>query len=213
MRYARYLRYEKNIAASDKGGILERWSYGRRLLEDDTATTPAGNLRHGVLAKLVGNAAASGYRISEREIQRRLQCGRTYETEAQIRHAVADLETWHDLAAANFPAAEAEPGAEPFDPRDADEKARDAARELARRSGQHGEQDQLSLFDYFPDDKFTELSTLGELAKYAAEMAELTERYARKDRERAEYLARLIDAVGGDLGKTWEQAQAALDGA
>ena len=56
MRYARYLRYEKNIAASDKGGILERWSYGPRLLEDDTATTPAGNLRHGVLAKLVGNA-------------------------------------------------------------------------------------------------------------------------------------------------------------
>jgi hypothetical protein len=212
MRYARYLRYEKNIAASDKGGVLERWSYGRRLIEDDTATTPAGNFRHGVLAKLVGNAAASGFKLSEREIQRRLQCGRTYETEAQIRHAVADFETWHDLAAAGFPAVEMPEGAEPFDPRDADERARDTARELARRSQQENGAGQLTLFDYFPDDKFTELSTLGELAKYAADMAELTDRYARKDRERAAYLASLIGAVDGDMSKTWEEAQAALDG-
>lgn len=209
MRYARYLRYEKNIAASDTGGILERWSYGRRLLEDDTATTPAGNLKHGVLAKLIGNAGASGYKIHEREIQRRLQCGRTYQTEAQIRHAVSDFETWHDLAAAGFPAVEVSEDAEPFDPRDADEKARDAARILARNAEQ-GNGSQLSLFEYFPDDRFDETATLADLAKYASEMAELTERFAQRDRERFAYLNRLIAAVNGDMAATWAEADEAL---
>jgi hypothetical protein len=213
MRYARYLRYEKNIAASDTGGILERWSCGRRLLEDDTATTPAGNLKHGVLAKLIGNADAAGYKIGEREIQRRIQAARTYPTEAQIRLAIDGFGSWSDLYNAGFPEVDLPANAEPFDPRDADEKARDAARELARRSGQIGDQDQLTLFDYFPDDRFNETSTLAELAKYAAEMAELTERYQRRDEERAAYLACLVAAVNGDMGATWEEAHAALEDA
>lgn len=33
MRYTRYLRIEGHIAASDTGGIVERWRFGRRLLE------------------------------------------------------------------------------------------------------------------------------------------------------------------------------------
>ncbi len=41
----------------------------------------------------------------------------------------------------------------------------------------------------------------------------MTERFARKDRERAEYLASLVDAVDGDMSKTWAEAQAALDAA
>lgn len=207
MRYARYLRLEKYIAASDTGGIIERWKYGRRLLEDDSATTPNGNLKHGVLAKLAAQAAASGYVIAEREIQRRLQCARTYPTETQIRLATDTFRVWSELYNAGFPAVEAVADELPFDPRDADEKARDAARALARRSQESG---QLALF---PDDKFTELSTLGELAKYVDEMAGLTERYAKKDRERAEYLGSLINAVNGDLSRTWAEAAAALDAA
>jgi hypothetical protein len=31
MRYERYRRIENAITASDKGGIWERWRYGRRL--------------------------------------------------------------------------------------------------------------------------------------------------------------------------------------
>jgi hypothetical protein len=69
---------------------------------------------------------------------------------------------------------------------------------------------QLTLFDYFPDDRFDEMATLAELAKYADEMAQLTERYARKDRERAGYLRGLIGAVNGDMSKTWAEADAAL---
>lgn len=211
MRYARYLRLEKYILASDTGAILERWKYGRRLLEDETATTPNGNLRHGVLAKLTGQATARGYKLPEREIQRRLQCARTYPAEAQIRRAIDRFGVWSALYDAAFPPVEAPEDAEPFDPRDADEKARDAARELARRSGQAADDGQLALFEYFPDDKFDEMATLGELAKYAAEMAALTERYARKDRDRADYLRRLIGAVKGDLSKTWAEAHAALE--
>lgn len=212
MRYARYLRLEKYIAASDTGGIIERWKYGRRLIEDDTATTPAGNLKHGVLDRLTTHAAARGYKLHEREIQRRLQCARTYGTEAQIRHAVSDSETWHDLVAAGFPPVELPAGDEPYDPRDADERARDTARILARRAEADSE-DQLALFDYFPDDRFTEISTLAELAKYADEMADLTDRFAQRDRERADYLKRLADAVDGDMSATWEHAQSLLDAA
>ncbi len=213
MKDARFLRYERNIAASDTGGILERWSMGRDLLADTKRITPAGNLKHGVLAELIDKAARRGFKITEREIQRRMACARAYKTEAEIRHAVTDFETWHDLVAAGFPAGEISLDAEAdsFDPRDADEKRRDAARELARRTQEDG--GQLALFDYYPDDKFTELSTLAELAKYADEMAALTERYARKDRERAAYLASLIEAVNGDMSATWERANAALEGA
>jgi hypothetical protein len=78
MSSTRYLQLERHIAASDTGGILERWRYGIRLLDDARRTTPAGNLRHGVLAELVAEARASGYPLSEREIQRRIQCARAY---------------------------------------------------------------------------------------------------------------------------------------
>jgi hypothetical protein len=211
MRYARYLRIEKYIAASDTGGVIERWRYGRRLLEDGTATTPAGNMKHGETAKLIAKAAARGYKIGEQEIQRRLRAARTYETEAQIRELLTDFATWDEVARAGFPAVEALADAEPYDPRDADERARDTARSLLRRA--EGDDAQPALFDYFPDDRFDETSTLAELAKYADEMAELTERFRQRDEERAEYLRKLIDAVGGDLGATWEDAQSRLDAA
>jgi hypothetical protein len=210
MSTARYSRQEKVIAAADSGGIRQRWEYGRLLLVDDTMTTPAGNLRNGAMADLIIAAQRIGRKLSEREIQRRLQAGKAYPTEAQITHICASYETWGALRNAAFPPVEAPADAEPYDPRDAAERAREAARDLTRRGTAND--GQLTLFDYFPDGKFDELSTLGELMKYAGEMAALTERYARKDRERAAYLDSLIAAVHGDLSKTWEEAQAALDG-
>lgn len=208
MSTSRYLRLEKYIAASDTGGIIERWRYGCRLLADPKMVTPAGNLKHGVLAKLIGEAQAAGYPLGEREIQRRLQCARRYRSEAEIRLAADGFGNWSDLHGAGFPAVQIPLGTDvdPYDARDEDEKRRDAARELARR-GQEAA-GQLALF---PDDKFGETSTLADLAKYAAEMAEITDRYARRDQERAEYLQSLINAVNGDMSKTWGEAQAALD--
>lgn len=50
MRYERYKRIDNAIKASDSGGIWERWRFGRRLLCDSDATTPAGNLRSAEVA-------------------------------------------------------------------------------------------------------------------------------------------------------------------
>lgn len=208
MSYSRYLKLEKSIAASDTGGIIERWRFGRRLLDDRGTVTENGNLRHGVLERIIARMQSAGFPITEREIQYRLKCARAYASEAEIRTACSDFKAWSELRGAAFPPVQVPLGTDtaPFDPRDADEKRRDAARELARRGEEAA--GQLSLF---PDDRFTELSTLAELAKYATEMAEMTERYARKDRERADYLSRLVNAVSGDMSKTWAEAQARLD--
>jgi hypothetical protein len=197
MKYAGYLKHERNIAASDTGGVLERWSYGRRLLEDDTATTPAGNLRHGVLAILIGRARLRGYKIGDREIQRRLQAAKAYPTEAEIRQALTDFTTWDQLLNAGFPPVDA-PADEPADAQDGGEQD--------ERLAAPGEQ--LALF---PAEQFTRLSTLGELAKYADEQREYTEHMAARDARRYAYLQLLIAAVGGDMSATWEDAQQALD--
>lgn len=208
MRYARYLRMEKYIAASDSGGIIERWKFGRRLLEDGTATTPAGNLRHGVLDRLITHATTRGYKLSEREVRYRLECARAYETEAQIGTASADFGDWTSLRVAGFPPVEVAADGEPYDPRDADERERDLGRRLARAGHQDGF-DSISA-DFWPTDTYGPLSTLAELAKYAEEMRELTQRFVRRDEERDRHLQALIAAVNGDLSVTWEAAETAL---
>lgn len=202
---SRYLRQEQRIAASDSNGIWERWRYGLSLLADTSRVTANGNLKHGVLVELLQGAERRGIKLSEREIQYRLKAARAYPTEAQIRRSIADFKDWSALIAAGFPPYEAPADEPPADPRDADERARDLARQLAELAG-----DQLSLF---PDDMFGPLATLAELAKYAEEMAELTARFVQRDVERDAYLQQLIDAAGGDMSATWEQAERLLRGA
>lgn len=206
--FAAYGRYERAIAAADAGSIRQRWEYGRRLLCDPAATTPDGNLRNGVIAGLIEAAHRRGQKLSEREIRYRLRAGEAYPCESQIRHARAGFKSWNALREAGFPPYEADPGEGPYDPRGAAEKARAADKQLAL-----GDPDQLALFEFFPDDRFDELATLGELRKYAEECEERTERHARRDRERFEYLERLSAAVDGNEDATWEEAQAALEAA
>lgn len=207
--YAAYGRLERAIAAADAGTIRQRWEYGRRLLCDPAATTDAGNLRHGVIGGLLDAAAKTNRKLSEREIRYRLEAGRAYPCESQIRHARADFGTWSALREAGFPARDADPGDEPFDPRGAAEKARAADKQLA--FGDPEDPGQLVLFEWFPDREFDVLATIAELRKYATEMAEWTTRQARRDADRLAYLDRLSAAVGGDESTTWEDAQAALD--
>jgi hypothetical protein len=212
-RFARYLRAEKYITASDTGGIIERWKYGRRLLVDGKATTLKGNLKHGVLDTLIGNATASGYKLAEREIQWRLKCARTYPTEAQIRNAITDFETWFALTQASFPAVEAPEGAEPYDPRDADERDRDtddAGRRLARAAaeGRQAAFDEI-YSDYWPRDTYGPLSSLEDLAKHHEDMCAITDRFARRDEERGQRLRELLNAVDGDTAATWDAAERA----
>lgn len=201
-----YRRIEKAIAAADAGTVWERWLYGRRLLCDPSATTPDGELRPGKMAELIEAAHRAGVHLTEDEIRARLEAARAYPCESQIRRARAVFGAWDALTEAGLPECEAEPGELPYDPRTAAERAQQAERQLAL-----GEPDQLALFTLFPDDQFSELSTLAELRKYAAEMAAWTDRQARKDADRLAYVSALADAVGGDESKTWAEAQAALD--
>lgn len=211
--FAAYGRLEKAIVAADAGSIRARWEYGRRLLVDRSKTTEGGNLRNGVIDGLMGAAARQGIRISRREIQYRLQVAKTYPSEAEIAQLVAQCDSWKEAIKSGFPALGVPLGADvtPFDPRTAEEKARDAGDVLDRASQKLG--GQLELFDYFKDSSFDELSTIAELRKYADEMALWTERQARRDRERLSYLDRLSAAVGGDESKTWAEANAALEAA
>ena len=216
MRYGRYLRLEKNIAASDTGGVRERWAYGCRLLADGTATTPNGNLKNGVRAGLVAESAARGHKLSEREISRRLQCAKMYPTEAQLCQALAQYGAWSDLAEANFPPVElpegTDPG-EPFDPRDADEKLRDANAELERRKAQNPEQ--LALWDWSPrysfqGDEHGPRSTLEQL--YAA--CDVSERFtagmAKYDADRRAYVDDMARECGGNLQASWFEGEKRL---
>jgi hypothetical protein len=197
MKYAGYLRIEQRILASNADGIVERWRFGRRLIEDGTATTPAGNMRHGELAKLLAKSKSAGYRLSEREIGYRLQCAKAYPTEAQIRTQVRISGDWTSLREAGFPPVEMP-----------DEDVAEAAGPDAHDDLPAGPDEQLALF---PAEQFTRLSTLGELAKYADEQREYTEHMAARDARRYAYLQLLIAAVGGDMSATWEDAQQALD--
>ncbi len=208
MRYTRYLRLEKNIAASDTGGILERWRFGRRLLEDGKATTPNGNLRHGVLARLIAEASESGYKLSEREIQWRLKCARTYLTEAQIRSSTSDFANWTDLVSAGFPAVEVSDDGEPYDPRDADEKWRDFRNEQQRRAAENA--GQAALFElptHFSHDTFSPRTRVGDLIATCDESERMTANYAKRDTERRAYVTELEKAAGGNLDMTWYEAE------
>ena len=207
-RYTRYLRLEKNIAASDTGGILERWRFGRRLLSDGKATTPAGNLRHGVLAKLIAEATASGYKLTEQEIQRRLRCGRTYVSEAQIRELTHGFQNWDELARAGFPPVEMPENAEPYDPRDADEKWRDFENERKRREAENPTQLALDLPDHFSHDTYGPRTRLKDLAAACDESERMTANFAKRDTERRAYVNELLDAAAGNQEMTWFEAEA-----
>jgi hypothetical protein len=160
------------------------------------------------MGSLIAAARRRGVTLAEDEILARLAAGRAYPGESQVRRARAGSENWAALAEAGFPPVEADPGEEPYDPRGAAERAAAVDRQLAL-----GEPDpaQMTLFDYFPDDRYDSLSTLAELRKHADDCARRTEGHAHKNRERYAYLDRMSAAVNGDEGKTWAEAQAALD--
>ena len=117
MKTTQFIRQLKAIEAAEASGIRERWLFGLRLLRNPDYVTESGkSLRHGVAEQLIaaaGRNAKGRKRLSEQEIQRCLRLARAYPTEAQIRHAVTDFETWRDIVAAGFPPYEAPEGEPP----------------------------------------------------------------------------------------------------
>jgi len=205
VKTARYGKIDKDIIAHDGGGIWERWKYGRLLLVDDTATTPNGNLQHGVLAKLITAAERHGIKLSEREIRYRVQCARAYPTRSQIGNAVADFKTWHDLIQSSFPEYSAPEDERPYDPRSDAELTRDhnrTGKNLFTDEGRRVE----TLFDSFEP----ATTTLAELARWTQGQEEITARFVAIGIERRRYLEELIKAVDGDMTATWAVAEAAL---
>lgn len=157
------------------------------------------SLRHGVTDQLVAAATAGGLKLSDREIRRRLQCARTYATEAQIGRAVADFGSWRDLSEANFPTYDAEPDEPPADHRTDAERDRDKGRALLDAVGEQGA--------LFPLDQFEPVTaTLKDLQAYTGQMEELTERFRARDRKRRAYVDRLIEVADGDLSMLWLDA-------
>lgn len=206
MKTTQYVRQEKAIAAADSGGIRERWLWGLRLLRDPEAMSSPSSLRHGVAEQLIaaeGVDSKGRNRLGEQEIQRRLRCARAYKTESEIRAALTDFGTWDELARAGFPPYERPEGEPLADHRTEAERQRDHARALAEIIGEQGTLFPLSDFE-------PTLTPLKDLAAYAEQMAELTQRFAERDRKRREYLERLIDAADGDLSVTWAEAHERL---
>jgi hypothetical protein len=100
-----YLRMEMRIAADERGGIVHRWRYGRKLLE---AKAGRQQLPHGMAADLVAAAAKAGLKLTEREIQYRIKCATVYESEAEVRTACSDFGSWSALREAGFPPVESD---------------------------------------------------------------------------------------------------------
>jgi len=200
MKTTQYTRQEKAIASADAGGVRERWMWGLRLLRDPEAFAPGSTqLKPGRADELVKASAAAGRKLSAREIQRRLQCARTYRTESEFRRAVAEFQTWRELSDANFPEFDGAEGEPLADHRTDAERQRDHARALADIFGEQGTL--FPLADFEPT-----LTPLKDLAAYAEEMAELTARFRKRDEERRAYLDALIEAACGDMSTTWQEA-------
>lgn len=203
MKASQHVRQVKAIEDADSGGIRERWMFGLRILRDPEQMADSGkSLRHGAADLLIAAAGLDTKgrkRLNEQEIQRCLRCARAYPTEAQIRMAATDFGSWSELVQAGFPAYDAPEGEQPADHRNDAERARERDRDLEDRFGEQG-----VLFASADVQPTT--SPLKELKKYADDMAEVTERFAKRDRERREYLDRLIEAVDGDLSVIWQDA-------
>lgn len=100
-----YLGLERKIASNEGGGMIHRWQYGRKLL---AAKADRKQLPHGMLASLIADATKAGMKVSEREIQRRIQFATIYPTEATARKAIAEFGSWTELVNTGFPAIEIE---------------------------------------------------------------------------------------------------------
>lgn len=210
MRYGRYQKLEKSIAASDTGGIKERWRYGRTLVTDPKRVTPNGNLKHGVLEELIADAKSVGVKLSRSEIHRRMQCAKTYETEAQISRAAGDFDHWWDLVTAGFPPVEMPEGAdlgEPYDPHAADRKPPQAPTQPTLVTADGKPVPQFDPPVKFGGDEHGPRSTIEDLYAACKESEGYTERMAANDARRRAYVDDLADAAGGDLTKTWYEAE------
>ena len=202
-KFAQYVRQEKTIAAADSGGIRERWMWGLRLLNDTEKMSSEKSLRHGMTEQLISAVTATGRKLSAAEIRRRLICARTYKTDAEIVRAVDDFETWHDLAAANFPPYDVPEGEPLADWRTDQEREHARRRAMLDLVGEQG--------SFFPASDFEPIiTTLKDLVDYTQQQEELTLRFVEHGRKRRIYLNDLLRVAAYDLSVLWHDAHELL---
>lgn len=231
MRYRQYDRLEQKILASSINGIRLRWKWGCLVLSDDEFTDPNGRLRWGAINELIAKAAAHGQKLSRSEVQYRVQCARTYTTEAQIAHVCGQFEYWSDLRSAGFPTVEApendapEPSGKPYDPRPPHEQRDAAVRQFKRimdRPETGGQEPLPGMRIYLPgftvdttgrETLFRKAFEVHESIKAVTpQLRQAADRAEREDAEREEKLYRLFDAVGRNLDATLGDGEDALLG-
>jgi hypothetical protein len=204
MKTAQYTAREAQIVTADAAGIRQRWMWGLRLLHDPNAfSSGSTQLRPGVADQLTQSAAKRGLKLSEREIRYRLQCARAYLTEAEFSTAVLNFRTWSELRDSGFPAYPAAAEEAPADWRTDAERTSD--RNRAYLDATNGMDAMFPLRDFEPIE-----TSLEDLEIFMKQQLEINESFAATYAKRRTYLDRLINAVGGDLSATWEQAEAAL---
>lgn len=211
MRFGELARIEREISASDNGTIYGRWRYGRRMLCDSEITTPNGNFRHGVMAKLI---RASGGKLSERELQYRREVAKAYPNRSQITQASAAFKYWWSLISAGFPLYESEEDELPYNPLQTEELVKQHETGTERR----GEDDRYEGGGIFPRsefeegaliprDTFPDATPMREVDRWAEEEVELASRHAERAQKRRRYVDSLIKAVDGDLDATLGEAE------
>jgi hypothetical protein len=193
VKLTQYTKQERAIAAADSSGIRERWLWGLRLLDDPQMFREGSTqLIPGVREALIHAAAKRGVTLSDSEIARRLNCARTYKTEAEFSHAVAEFQSWRDLSNANFPAYKRPDGEPDADYREKPERDKDTGNWVATA---YQEEHDPGLFKAA---QWMKEPTVRDLAEYAAMCRKKTEGYAATDRRRDEYVATLVGFARGD---------------
>jgi hypothetical protein len=194
------LRLERHIAAGERGGIMDRWEYGREVLK---AKAGRRQLPHGMIADLVKMAASVGTEISEQEIQRRIRCATVYDSEAKVRQALTEFGSWSALVNAGFPAVEVD-------------EIRSAAAEFDDPEDDEPEYEQLTLIPGAPEVlrirgrsvKLDE-ATLAEFRAYCEQSAEITANFAKRDAQLwAAYRAmrEVTDDPNANAVEAWKRA-------
>lgn len=180
-----YLKLEQRIANDERGGILHRWNYGREL---SAARAGRKQLPKGLLADLVAAASKAGFKVSEREIQYRLQCATVYATEAQVRTACADFGSWSALRDAGFPAVDVDD----LDP----EELAEPVDEWSQPTLIPGFKETLKV--HGREIPLTD-ATVGELVDYREKYRAMHDGFAKTLALIEAAVAAMLDGSGGDL--------------
>lgn len=207
-RRSKYSSLETRIASDDKRGIEDRWAYGRTVLDDPAKISATGkSLKHGAAEALIADANAVGRKLTEREIQYRLQCARAYKTINEIRRSTSDFDNWTALVAAGFPEVTVdESDIEPDDIEAAE--APDAWEQLTLIPGAPSE---LKLRGRQPLPLGE--AQVGYFGEYCDQSAEMTANFAKRDALLHEAFAVMLVGCGGDLGMNAVEAyRRGLDG-